>query len=1401
LTIFRTVIAVFLMGSPEFIPLPNRDASRIIRGFLYQIELTIKRWIELDDASILELERGEDIDTVQRAFSAREMRLLEQVKMRSSSISLRSAEALEALVNFFSSFKANPNLELRFRYLTNAETAVERNMDFGGRRPALRVWNEFSSGHLSEREADTFLKNLREFLQKVNRPDKVRPPDWNQFQAIFGAKSAEFAAFVKRVEWSFGNPEVGGLASEIEAALVQSGNVNLQDVRTAHHELLTFVITKLSSPGPKRLTREELRTELRDLRKSSVNPVLLGMVEAQLRQLSERDQLARDLRFSLDDMGQSAGPAMSLHIDPALPAALSTIPVPIIGGAQRSENVVKLVEALAHSTWVALHGDSGSGKTQLVRLLTERISTPIWISFRNIPAEQMGTTFDSYLASKSRAPRTGNLREWYEAACSRLASGTTFFVDDIPCDGKAGLLSKLCIFVECAVRKGVKIVSTAADKVLPSPREHLGSAFLEMPIPRFSDEEIKEYFHNHAAPEALFSNSHFMGLVDSLTRRHPQILTALTRYMEDNGWKYDTNTVSRLIRRDFADDLKIQTRRVLSATVPEGTRELLYRLNVVGPLFTDQDAVRVGTVPPPISLPTDKLSECVGLWIQRLTSDMSIMSPLVEQLGPANITVETQKRIHLEKAQSILETKNLNQFDALAAIKHFESAGRLEDAVGVLCVALNELNEVSAQDVDDCGLLEIWTHVDLPAAIPIRKQLLLTALQIRARKRHKVPFSVLLRRFDALFEKAKASNPLAAFGSCCMLSIAMSDADGARALKYAIAAISLQDAVKNLLPADLVAKAAELIWFGTPHLQIPKDLITLLQDAARMSDSQISRIFKSEMAAQSCRFICDRLWLREAGKPNPQWAVLEAELADIADKASDLRAMTLLAAVTRARIVIAADYKKDLEKALALANEVADVVRDDNRANFLVAFTIGVSCCDREEWNAALGWLNRAIELREHLYGDLYARALLSRALAVQKTGASARPDCLRAVEFARGSDSVSELMLVRSLGEYSISLWQDGDEEAFFEAWQETIDRILAARDDTNDWKEVFVLTGNNTGWFGSNQRGLAPVPNMTQPFQGMYLRYSPQIVGLYAQETLWYMPASMVYLAERMGKYVESSSWALRATVIAAGSPIGGDAGTLLLYAIPQSIRDRRYSEALGFVLQAVEARLAPTDAITAFAKSRENEEFRNIVEQRPVVTVSPTTEFLALTITPLLIDLLTWHMVNQGDAELAGASVIATCQDLAEKSDTPETWRLMATALEQIFAPTAVLDGILEAARQHSQQGRYLPALISFLGTARLGAPAAVCTHWLPALEFYERKFSKSRLHIQLAAECVNKFWRAMAAAMPFAFRQPRTLQEKLEELAPRQDLLPRHTMRVVVWHLGIGVAAEAKQWLES
>ncbi len=43
---------------------PARDASPTIAGFVYQVTVTIQRWLTLSDNEHLEPEAGEDIDIV-----------------------------------------------------------------------------------------------------------------------------------------------------------------------------------------------------------------------------------------------------------------------------------------------------------------------------------------------------------------------------------------------------------------------------------------------------------------------------------------------------------------------------------------------------------------------------------------------------------------------------------------------------------------------------------------------------------------------------------------------------------------------------------------------------------------------------------------------------------------------------------------------------------------------------------------------------------------------------------------------------------------------------------------------------------------------------------------------------------------------------------------------------------------------------------------------------------------------------------------------------------------------------------------------------------------------------------------------------------------------------------------
>src|SRR5208282_3971640 len=95
-----------------FVSDPRRDANATIAGFVFQVNVTILRWLGLQEDEHLELECGEDVDTVQSGPDggiAAETRLLEQIKARSGrSLTLKSQEALQALSNFCSHRAANP---------------------------------------------------------------------------------------------------------------------------------------------------------------------------------------------------------------------------------------------------------------------------------------------------------------------------------------------------------------------------------------------------------------------------------------------------------------------------------------------------------------------------------------------------------------------------------------------------------------------------------------------------------------------------------------------------------------------------------------------------------------------------------------------------------------------------------------------------------------------------------------------------------------------------------------------------------------------------------------------------------------------------------------------------------------------------------------------------------------------------------------------------------------------------------------------------------------------------------------------------------------------------------------------------------------------------------------------
>jgi len=180
---------------PVFVAPRNRDAWSTIRGFVYQADLTIERWLHLEPEQELQLECGEDIDTVSQYIQdGVEERLLEQVKHREENVTLKHESALAALANAVEHRRHNPEKRLLFRFTTNAHVGKERLSPFPGNSPGISVWERLrlaeagiqpltESADVAEQEAKRLLDGIRKILAGAHTcPKDLNEETWKQFR-------------------------------------------------------------------------------------------------------------------------------------------------------------------------------------------------------------------------------------------------------------------------------------------------------------------------------------------------------------------------------------------------------------------------------------------------------------------------------------------------------------------------------------------------------------------------------------------------------------------------------------------------------------------------------------------------------------------------------------------------------------------------------------------------------------------------------------------------------------------------------------------------------------------------------------------------------------------------------------------------------------------------------------------------------------------------------------------------------------------------------------------------------------------------------------------------------------------------------------------------------------------
>jgi hypothetical protein len=282
-----------------FRPPRDRDAWAVILGFVYQVDLTIRRWLDLAPDEILELECGEDIDRVSASLNAgdgEDSRQLEQVKHRQAPITLVSAPAVFAIACAVEHRAANPHLKLRFRFTTNSRVTRERFSRHP--TPGIMVWENLRGGRL-EGDAAAAISVIRTILKGTSKPAKLHDDAWAVFRGLVDqGGDEELLDLIRTFEWGTGSEDAPSLAAGVRQSLLDSGRAtDLQHAQGLHERLFFHIFKLICRAGPKRLTASDLSGLLALPTLSDADQAILARIRLTLTQLERRVEVGELQRW------------------------------------------------------------------------------------------------------------------------------------------------------------------------------------------------------------------------------------------------------------------------------------------------------------------------------------------------------------------------------------------------------------------------------------------------------------------------------------------------------------------------------------------------------------------------------------------------------------------------------------------------------------------------------------------------------------------------------------------------------------------------------------------------------------------------------------------------------------------------------------------------------------------------------------------------------------------------------------------------------------------------------------------------------------------------------------------------------------------------------------------------
>ena len=1407
----------------------DRDAWATIRGFGYQIVLTVERWLDLSDNETLELEYGEDIDRVSKVLNGvgkqEEIRLLEQVKHLESNITLRYPAVIEAIANAFAHIAQNPGKKLRFQFTTTANIGQEQQSPLG-KIPGIEVWEKLRQGNVPEGEVAQTVENLRALLLSASQPQDLPDTTWALFlESVKESSADEFRGFICQFTWLFKQPDIAVDWTRLEQILMKKGRASeVVEAKEQCERLVAFVLKRLSVRDKKSLSTSDLHSALKDSTLAGTGRALFAQLKTAQAELEGRvvalENVVVRANAAFQKLAQEHAVVSTVRYVATVPSLLP--PVLVEGVAKREQVVKKLVEQLEATTWLALQGHVLSGKTQLAVLVANvQRNCKAWVRFGDLAIEADAhirlVTAISVVTDEGVPSSLSS--DWLELFCAKLGSGALLVLDGLPPMQAEGVLwTTLSVLIRTAGRHGVHILSTSDVQPTSSCTAMLGQAEFQIErVPDFTDQDTLDVLVSKGAPQTVHR---LAPQICILGRQNPTLISLLIEHLRQQQWNISQDWLESVFTGAHSQQLDEETLRRLALKIqdPEN-RELLYRLALITGSFGEDELRAVCEAPPPLSHALERIAVLLGPWVERDSARTFRLSPLADKHWKQNLISDTALHCHRNLARVITARSEITFTQLLAGFLHSVLGKEQTRAALLLAQGLNACIEARSFDG---AVLSIWVDKPLDEEIPLLLRVYIRNLQIVARsagdRETKGITDDLFTLLQNLREDEKWLLPMsAALAGSFIMKV---DPERAWELFGKVLldpeAFVGPDGQPFEFPGEF--KMEHLLWTPFSGAMTSKHMECWMKVFSRLTEEQRSNVQAGEFGAMGCQVLVMKLIAQEQARPKEQqnWNEVDAAVSKLGERFLSLKANLLWANAIRARMIVLGEYCEKAAGAVRLGEDAFQHAPAIPEVQLVLAEQIGTQL-NRipERRSESTNWFRIASEMATPLYPELRLGAQQSLSCALSEADiAGTIAAAQNAVAIAETEKDLPELERPRALAELSVALWLGGDLPTALRTWDRATDTLIECKDKgDNEWRATAVSFGHVGGYFAALATTGRP-PTVTAageaystPRMGMIIHSHQDLHTIYRRDQQVWIYAQCAMIADACGDAARAARWRTRGLDLAHAGEKSIPLAQLNLDHLPTLLNDGRLAEALEASIDAAVvikgAKVATTAGLNV---ASEGFDFTAVLGERSSGAWKEAEELGASNyFFPVGFQVLRLSLTRPQLAHSRAMEVARLCRQKNQGASEPARWIGAAELFTLILREDRKASALFQLCAEFA--AKQWPELVCVAYLAASFVPDATVVQALQAHIIIMKQFQAPLLiygttYRELVLLFFHEYWTARFQRSRFGFSQPLIVEKGMQEAKSLVGVAqPKALFRALA--IGIGAAnlpSELRSWLE-